>query len=306
MLERGKHGVRRLSPTLARVPSMRSRSPAQMDAKKREAHGDRSSNREFVQGLQRGFAVIKAFGPDARTLTITDVALKTGLTRAVARRYLLTLENLGCVVQRRSNFTLTPRLLDLGFTYLSTIDVADFAQTFMETVVEQLHESCSLSVLDGDKIVYVARVPAKRIMSINLVVGSRLPAHATSMGKVLLADLPPAALNAFFAGNPLYRLTKRTICDEETFRKELQRIRKRGWALADQESEDGVRTVAVPVFDRSESVAAAMNVSGHAARVSMKELQRHYLPVLQKAAQQASLALGSTGQRFGPIRKGPR
>jgi IclR family transcriptional regulator, pca regulon regulatory protein len=262
-----------------------------------EAGYRKNSGREFVQGLQRGFAVIKAFGPGARTLTIAEVALKTALTRAVARRYLLTLETLGCVIQQGSKFALTPKVLDLGYTYLSTIDVAGFAQPLMEKVVETLHESCSLSVLDGDEIVYVARVPAKRIMSINLVVGSRLPAHATSMGKVLLADLPPTALDAFFAGSPLHRLTKRTICNEAAFRKALQQIRKQEWAFADQESEDGVRTVAVPVFDRSHRVAAAMNVSGHAARVSMKELRSHYLPVLQEAAQQASRLLGASIKR---------
>jgi IclR family pca regulon transcriptional regulator len=257
----------------------------------------KDSGREFVQGLQRGFAVIKAFGPAAKTLTIAEVALKTALTRAVARRYLLTLGTLGCVTQQGSRYALTPKVLDLGYTYLSTIDVAGFAQPFMEQVVETLHESCSLSLLDGDQIVYVARVPAKRIMSINLVVGSRLPAHATSMGKVLLADLSPTALDTFFAGAPLHRLTKRTICNEAAFRKALQQIRKQGWAFADQESEDGVRTVAVPVFDRSHRVAAAMNVSGHAARVSMKELRSHYLPVLQEAAQEASRLLGASIKR---------
>jgi IclR family pca regulon transcriptional regulator len=274
----------------------------------REAHpspsGGRKSHREFVQGLQRGFAVVKAFGPNARLLTISEVAAKTGMTRAVARRYLLTLQNLGCVVHHGSHFALTPKLLDLGFTYLSTIDVANFAQSFMEKVVERLHESCSLSVLDGAEIVYVVRVPAKRIMSINLVVGSRLPAHATSMGKVLLAALSPAALDAYFRTARLQRLTKRTICSETVLRKTLQQVRERGWALADQELEDGVRTVAAPVFDHSHDVVAAMNIPGHASRVSTRELQRYYLPVLLDAAREASRALGASGDQMTAGRPG--
>jgi IclR family transcriptional regulator, pca regulon regulatory protein len=251
-------------------------------------------SREFVQGLQRGFAVIKAFADRSPALTIADVAVRTGLTRAVARRYLLTLVELGCVVQNGSYFRLTPRVLDLGFTYLSTLDVADIAQPYMERVVEKLHESCSISVLDGHECVYVGRVAAKRIMSINLVVGSRLPAHATSMGKVLLAHLPPDQLDAYFATAPLTRLTKRTICNETSLRKVLKTIRERGWAFADQESEDGIRTVAAPLYDRSRKIQAAINVSGHAARVSMTDLRRAHLPVLLDAARQISIALGAS------------
>jgi IclR family transcriptional regulator, pca regulon regulatory protein len=250
-------------------------------------------SREFVKGVQRGFAVIKAFSADLHALTIAEVAARTGLTRAVARRYLLTLQELGCVVQNGSHFKLTPRLLDLGFTYLSTLDVAHFAQPAMENVVEKLHESCSVSVLDGSDCVYVARVPAKRIMSINLVVGSRLPAHATSMGKVLLASLSAEAFDAYFANARLNRLTKRTICDETTLRRVVKEVRERGWAFADQESEDGVRTVAAPIVDRSQQTVAAINVSGHAGRVSMKELRSHYLPVVLDAARQISRALGA-------------
>jgi IclR family transcriptional regulator, pca regulon regulatory protein len=260
--------------------------------------------REFVQGLQRGFAVIKAFSADAPAPTIADIAARTGLTRAVARRYLLTLEELGCVVRKGPSFLLTPRILDLGFTYLSTIDVANLAQPFMERLTEQLHESCSVSVLDGADCVYVARVPAKRIMSINLVVGSRLPAHATSMGKILLAHLDPGRLAAYFALSPLSRLTRRTICAESLLRKELAMVKEQGCAFADEESEEGVRTVAVPLYDRSHAVTAAMNVSGHASRVSMKELKRRFLPALTQAARGISDALGAHSERLYAARRG--
>jgi IclR family pca regulon transcriptional regulator len=264
---------------------------------RRRAASGGTPSREFVQGLERGFAVIKAFSAEAPALTIADVSARTGLTRAVARRYLLTLEQLGCVVHHGPQFRLTPRVLDLGFTYLGTLDVPAVAQPVMERVVDKLRESCSASVLDGHDCVYVARVAAKRIMSINLVVGSRLPAHATSMGKVLLAHLTPAELDAYFATAPLQRLTKRTICDETTLRRALREVRDRGWASADEESEDGVRTVAAPLFDRWRKVPAAINVSAHASRTSMKELKQSYLPVLLDAAAQISRALGapSTG-----------
>ena len=212
------------------MPSVAGSQIAASAARKTRASSDRVG-REYVQGLQRGFAVIKAFGADAQALTIADVAARTGLTRAVARRYLLTLGELGCAVHNGSQFRLTPRVLDLGFTYLSTINVADVSQPFMERVVEKLHESCSVSVLDGHDCVYVGRVAAKRIMSINLVVGSRLPAHATSMGKVLLAHVSPPELDGYFATAPLQRLTKRTICDETTLRRALREVKERGWAF---------------------------------------------------------------------------
>jgi IclR family pca regulon transcriptional regulator len=254
---------------------------------------DQPPPREFVQGLQRGFAVIKAFAADAARLTIADVAQRTGLTRAVARRYLFTLSELGYVVQNGAQFGLTPRVLDLGFTYLSTVDVATVAQPVMETVAERLHESCSVSVLDDAECVYVARVSAKRIMSINLAVGSRLPAHATSMGKVLLASLSPEQLDRYFSTATLRQFTKRTICTEPALRNALQDVRARGWAFADQESEDGVRTVAAPLYNRTLAVEAAINVAGHASRVSMKALRSEHLPVLLDAARDISLALGA-------------
>jgi IclR family pca regulon transcriptional regulator len=270
-----------------------SASPSSGPRARRRLSANGGPGREFVQGLERGFAVIKAFSGEAPALTIADVAARTGLTRAVARRYLLTLEELGCVVHNGSQFRLTPRVLDLGFTYLGTIDVPGIAQPIMEKVVDKLRESCSVSVLDGHDCVYVARVAAKRIMSINLVVGSRLPAHATSMGKVLLAHLTPQELDAYFATAPLQRLAKRTICDETTLRRVLRDVKDRGWAFADQESEDGVRTVAAPLFDRWHKIRAAINVSAHASRTSMKELRQAYFPVLLDAAGQISRALGA-------------
>lgn len=251
--------------------------------------------REFVKGLERGFAVLKAFSARTPSLTITQVATRTGLTRAVARRYLFTLEALGYVVHHESSFALTPLVLDLGFTYLSSISVADIARPFMMRIVEQLRESCSVAVFDRHEIVYVARVQADRIMTNNLVVGSRLPAHATAMGKVLLAHLSPTQLDDYFAIAQLRPLTDRTIHHEPGLRAALVDVRRRGWAMNDEESEQGLRTVAVPILDRHGRVVAAMNVSAHASRVSTRELRRDHLPLLLAAAAEISRALGASG-----------
>ena len=252
--------------------------------------------REFVQGLERGFAVIRAFSPEAHSLTIAQVSERAGFTRAVARRYLLTLQELGYVVQTGDRFSLTPRLLDLGFTYLSTLDITEVGPPFMERVTAALHESCSLSVLDGHEIVYVVRRPSKRIMSINLAVGSRLPAHATSMGKVLLAYQRSADLDRYFETADLVKLSRHTVVDRIALRGLLAEVRDLGWAIANEETEEGVRSVAAPIFDRDGAVPAALNVAGHASRVSLRQLRREYLPVVVKAANDISRALGASRQ----------
>ena len=259
-----------------------------------DASDDRQRpSREFVQGLERGFSVIRAFSAAAPKLTITDVSARTGLTRAAARRYLLTLEELGYVVRDGTRFILTPRLLDLGYSYLSSTATADIAQPFMERVVERMRESCSLGVLDGADVVVIARVPARRIMSVNVVVGSRLPAHCTALGKTLLAYLTPEQLDQYFRVARLERYTAHTICNEAALRRELREAQKRGAAFANEEAEEGLRTVGVPVYDRTGQVAASMIVSGHAARVSMKDLRVRYLPIVREAARLTSKALGA-------------
>jgi IclR family pca regulon transcriptional regulator len=252
-----------------------------------------SREREFVQGLERGFAVIKAFNARLPQLTVTQVAARTGLTRAVARRYLLTLETLGYIIREDNVYTLSPRVLDLGFTYLSTLCVADVALPFMRRIVDQFQESCSVAVLDAADIVYVARVFADRIMTTNLLVGSRLPAHATAMGKILLAFETPSRLDAYFAAADRRAMTARTICRETALRRELLDVKRRGWASNDEESEKGVRTVAAPILDRTGRVVAAINLSGHSSRVSMRELKGGHLKVLLATANDISSALGA-------------
>ncbi len=245
----------------------------------------------YVQSLDRGLAVIRCFSAETPRLTISEVARETGLTRAAARRFLLTLQALGYVGNDGRQFFLTPRVLRLGYAYLSSLSVADVAQTHLEQLADVVHESCSASVLDGFDIVYVARAATKRIMTISLSVGTRLPAHPTSMGRVLLAALPDEQIDAYLALVSLARLTDRTIVDRDALRAELEKTRVRGWCIVDQELEDGVRSVAVPVHDDAGRVVAAVNTSAHAARVPLAMLQKHFLPRLRECASEIDAEL---------------
>lgn len=243
---------------------------------------DRDSD-TYVQSLARGLSVICAFGPGRASMTLSEVADAAGITRAGARRILLTLQTLGYVALDGRRFRLSPRILDLGYSYLSSLDFWSFAEPIMESLVERVHESSSASVLDGDDIVYVLRVPTRRIMSINLGIGSRLPAYAASMGRVLLASLPPAELEAYLAKTARRPYTKHTICDAAALRETLARVREQGWALVDQELEEGLRSIAVPLRNRSGRVVAALNISAHATRVSVKQMIDDLLPELLRA-----------------------
>lgn len=251
---------------------------------------------EYVQSFARGLAVIRAFGPGAKTMTLTDVAQKTGLTRAGARRILLTLQTLGYVALDGRSFSLTPRVLDLGYSYLSSMPLWDVAQPIMEDLVERVHESVSASVLDGGEIVYVLRVPTHRIMTIGLSIGSRLPAYCTSMGRVLLGALSEDALDRALAGTKLVALTRHTVTDAKQLRKLIQADAKRGWSLVDQELEEGLRSISVPLRDSSGHVIAAMNISGQAARCTVADMQRSFLPELQAAAARIEQALRLRGR----------
>jgi IclR family pca regulon transcriptional regulator len=246
---------------------------------------------EFVQSLERGLAVIRSFSHDRPRLTLSDVARETGMTRAAARRFLITLETLGYVSSDGRLFSLRPSVLQLGYAYLSSFSLAEIAQDHLEELAETLHESCSASVLDGEDIVYVARASTNRIMTIGLSVGARLPAYCTSMGRVLLAELDDAAIAAYFATANLAARTDRTITDPDALRVELVRVREQGWCLLDQELEDGVRSVAIPVRDASGRVVAAINTSAHATRVTMDTLREDFLPRLQGCAEQIDLDL---------------
>ena len=238
----------------------------------------------YIQSLDRGLAVISCFSAERPRLTLSEVARQTGVSRAAARRSLITLQTLGYVGSDGRQFFLTPRVLTLGYSYLSSLSLADVAQAHLSDLANEVHESCSASVLDGFDIVYVARAATKRIMTISLSVGTRLPAYATSMGRVLLAALPGERLDAFLNSATLDPLTERTIVDHDRLRAEVEKIRTRGWGLVDQELEDGVRSIAVPIHDSARRVVAAINTSAHATRVPLTTLQKSFLPKLRECA----------------------
>jgi len=252
-----------------------------------------------VQSLERGLAVIRAFDEQHPELTLSDVARSTGLTRAAARRFLLTLCDLGYVRSDGRWFSLTPRVLELGYAFLTSLSLTDVAEPHMERLVAEVHESSSVSVLDGADIVYVARVPTSRIMTVSINVGTRFPAYATSMGRVLLAGLSEATLDAYLAEVALRPLSPRTITSADALRRELAKVRRQGWALVDQELEEGLRSVAAPIRDRSGETVAAMNLSAHASRMTIDAARRTLVPPLLATAAriEADLRVAGGGRR---------
>ena len=259
---------------------------------------------DFVVSLARGLEIIKAFTASEQdperpsnmrpsdALTLSEVALKTGLARAVVRRFLYTLVDLGYVITDGKYFRLTAKILDLGFAYLSSFSLPKIAERFLDEVTLETKESSSASVLDGHEIVYVARVQTRRIMSVSLGIGSRLPAFCTSMGRVLLAHLPAEALEKYFKTAKFSRFTEKTICDPEGLRKELNSVFKQGYALVDQELEIGLRSVAVPVFAGGARAVAAINIGTQVTRTTKSQLLQQFLPVLRKASKKISSCLG--------------
>jgi IclR family pca regulon transcriptional regulator len=248
---------------------------------------------DFVQSFARGLAVIRAFDGEHPRLTLSDVAVRADVPRAAARRFLRTLEVLGYVRRAGREFTLTPRVLELGFSYLSALSLPEVVQPHLEVLSRRVDESVSAAVLDGPDIVYVARVPTRRIMSVAITIGTRFPAHATSMGQVLLAHLPVAELEETLAASTLERRTDRTITGRDALVARLDTVREQGYEVVDGELESGVRSVAAPVRGRDGTVIAAVNVSTSAARVSVEHLRTEYLPALldATAAIQADLRM---------------
>ncbi|HKV48480.1 MAG TPA: IclR family transcriptional regulator C-terminal domain-containing protein [Candidatus Acidoferrales bacterium] len=248
-----------------------------------------AGNPDFVLSLARGLHVIESFQRMTDALSVSEISSRTHLSRAAVRRLLITLELLGYASHDRSLYRLTPRILQLGFSYLSSSSLESLAFPLLQHVTQVLHESSSLGVLEGDEMIYVARSAAQRVMSIGLAVGSHLPAFCTSMGRVMLAALAPAELSAFLRRGTFQRLTPRTIVDKMRLSQVIERVRADGYCIVDGELEVGLRSIAVPVISRSGRVIAAMNSGVHAARVTKQRLMAEFLPVLR---QQASL-LGS-------------
>jgi len=251
-----------------------------------------SGDPNFMTSLARGLAVINAFQERKRHLTIAQISHRTGIPRAAVRRCLHTLMKLGYATTDGRTYSLLPKVLTLGHAYLSSTPLAVSAQPFLDRISEQLHEACNLATLEGEEVLYIARsaIP-QRLISVDLSVGSRLPAYCTSMGRIMLAALDDASLQDYLAHAELLPKTSRTLHTPDALWECLQQVRQQGWCIVDQELEQGLRSVAVPVRDAAGHVLAAMNVSTHAGRVSRQELESRYLPALLAASRELSLQL---------------
>ncbi len=249
----------------------------------------------YVQSFARGLQVVRSFSAEAPRQTLSEVAARSGLTRAGARRILLTLLALGYVETDGKWFRLTPRILDLGFAYLSSMPIWNLAEPVVERLVEQVKESSSVAVLDDADIVYVMRVPTHKIMKNSLGIGSRLPAFCTSLGRVLLSGLPDEEVRQRLDMAPREPLTRHTVTDGEALMARIQQVRRQGWCLLNQELEEGLISVAAPLFGPQGRMVAALNLSGQANRTSARVMQERLLPPLLEAARTISGLLAVRG-----------
>lgn len=249
----------------------------------------------YVQSFARGLDVIRSFSARTPAQTLSQVAERTGLTRAGARRILLTLQTLGYVESQERFFRLTPRILDLGFAYLSSMPMWNVAEPVMEALVVQVSESSSAAVLDGTDIVYVLRVPTRKIMRIGLGVGSRLPAYCTAMGRMLLADLPEDEMLRRLEQSDRQAQTKHTITEVDALRTKVEQARRQGWCLVNQELEEGLIAVAAPLVSHAGRTIAALNISGQVNRTNAKVMQETMVPALVNAAREMSRLIAPQG-----------
>ena len=249
-------------------------------------------DRDFVTALASGLDVLQAFDQNNPRMTLSEVAAKTGMNRAKARRFLLTLHALDYLKKQHRHFELTPKVLHLGHAFLSVNRYGTMIQPYLEDITRQINESTSLGILDGDEVVYIARSAAEhRLMTIQLSVGTRLPAAYTSMGRVLLAQLPAAELDSFLKQVRLEAHTERSILTPGELRRTIEEVREQGYAIVDQELDSGLRSVAVPVFDQQGFLLGAINISTNAARVDMETLRERFLPLLQEKASLIRMAV---------------
>jgi IclR family transcriptional regulator, pca regulon regulatory protein len=244
-------------------------------------------------GLAKGLAVIRAFARDHAALSLSDVARSARIPAATARRCLLTLEDLGYVTRSGRSFLLRPRVLELGAAYLESINIEQITKTHLEELARKTADSAALCVLDGTDIVYVARTSVRTLLRLEAHVGSRFPAHATSMGRVLLAGLSPERLNRYFEHAKLEALTERTVTDPAKLRSLIQDCRRLGYAVVEDELAYGVIALAVPVFDLEQRVVAALNSSSHSRRTTRTRLVRERLAMLQEASREISTDLAA-------------
>lgn len=245
----------------------------------------------YVRAAARTLHVIRCFGADTPRLTLSDIARATGLDRATARRLLLTLRDLGYVRQDGRDFSLTPRVLELGYAFLSGLSLVEIARPYLQAVAHRLHETASLTVLEGDDVVYLDLASSSRIAAVQIKVGTRFKAHATSMGRVMLADLPAQELDAVLNRVEHDQRIERTVRSAGELRDEIRRAGEQGWAIVDQELEIGLTGVAAPIRDHAGRVVAAVNVSAHSSRRTLDDLAEVYVPEIQQTAAAISAEL---------------
>ncbi len=245
----------------------------------------------FMTSLARGLAVVRAFSDQRRSLTIAQISHKTGIPRAAVRRCLYTLKRLGYADSEANNFFLKPKILSLGYSYLSSTPLTVSAQPCLNGISRALNESCSLAVLDNEEVLYVARSATSRVMSIALNTGSRLPAYCTSLGRVLLSSLPDEALQHYFDTVKLRAYTERTVVSVARLREILSEVRVSGYSVVEEELEVGLRSIAVPVRGASGVIHASLNVGAQATRVSTRQMEEEFLPALLRGAQELSVLL---------------
>lgn len=250
-----------------------------------------TSDKDFLTTFAKGLNVIRSFEPNSMSMTLTEVAKKNDLSRASARRFLLTMLKLGYVETDGNRFSLTAKVLELGYSYLSTLDVGGTVSTQLELVTQQLGESSSAAVLEGENIVYIARIPVRPLMAFNLQIGARLPAYATSMGRVLLSGLPEEELDHLLTQSNLIQLTPNTLTSPNELKAEIAKVRLQGYAINDQELELGLRSVAVPVFNRNGKLRLTLNVSCHSSKTTVDRMISEFVPVLKDTAQRISMSL---------------
>ena len=241
-------------------------------------------DRDFVNSLARGLAVIKAFNRNRPAMTLSEVARRTGINRAAARRFLLTLVREGYAETDGKYFRLRPKILELGFSAVSSMPFAEVAQPVMDDLADEIDEMCLAAVLDGDWVVYIVRTSSQRVVSVNLDVGSRLPAFCMSTGRVLLAGLPNDELDRWLSGLAAVKYTEHTIVSKRKLREAILRARRDGYSVMDEEYEIGFRSLSVPIVDPLGRTIAALNICCPSPRVSLERMERDFLPRLQRAA----------------------
>jgi IclR family pca regulon transcriptional regulator len=257
-----------------------------------ERNASRDSDKEFMTTLAKGLAVLGSFGEQRPAMTLSQAAAAADLSRATARRVLLTLAELGYVSRSGRNFSLAPRILELGFAYLSTQSWLDRAEPLMKELSHALKESCSAAILQGSEIVYVARMPAPhRIMSTTIAVGTRMPAFHTSLGRIQLGFLPDREVADRIQRGHIVSLTPRTIVDPEALLARIKADHAQGYSIVDEELERGLRALAVPIVTRNGENVGAINLSAHASRATRNDLRDRFLPKLDAVAQEISRSL---------------